>query len=171
MLQAVAFLVCDFLRSLLCWWQCHGASRYVTIRLVGQLITVIINGRGGSNPCSRKLFFGKVCTDLIEKTSQRKPRQTRAIAGIVKKNSLHQQTKKPLFFQFYGLKRGSLKNTFHSAARGGEFSRVLSGTINTTGRQTRRFSLFMKIFREKSDPFFFSVTHCLIVKSSKKERI
>ena len=124
-----------------------------------------------TSPQVRKLFFGKVCTDLIDKTYQRKPRQTRAIAGIVKKNSLHQQTKKPLFFQFYGLKRGSLKNTFHSAARGGEFSRVLSGTINTTGRQTRRFSLFMKIFREKSDPFFFSVTHCLIVKSSKKERI
>ncbi|MGK3384470.1 hypothetical protein ACSLOB_27195, partial [Escherichia coli] len=54
---------------------------------------------------------------------------------------------------------------------GSYFLRVLSGTINTTGRQTRRFSLFMKIFREKSDPFFFSVTHCLIVKSSKKERI
>ena len=52
MVQAVAFLVRDYLRLLLCWWQCHGASRYVTIRLVGQLITVIINGRGGSNLCS-----------------------------------------------------------------------------------------------------------------------
>lgn len=31
MVQAVAFLVRDFLRSLLCWWQRHGVSRHVTI--------------------------------------------------------------------------------------------------------------------------------------------
>ncbi|KNG13570.1 hypothetical protein WQ90_03845 [Escherichia coli] len=27
-----------------------------------------------------------------------------------------------------------------------------------TGRRTRAFSLFMKIFREKADPFFFFLT-------------
>lgn len=119
MLQAVAFLVRDFLRSLLCWWQCHGASRYVTIRLVGQLITVIINGRGGSNPCCpgcqgppanpyshrrrfENFFFGKVRTDLIGKTYQIKLRQTRAIAGIVKKTHSTSRLKNHYFFSFMG---------------------------------------------------------------------
>ncbi|HAV8627920.1 TPA: hypothetical protein JLS66_000397 [Escherichia coli] len=49
-----------------------------------------------------KTFFGKVRTDLIDKTYQRKSRQTRVIAGIVKKTHSTSRLKTTIFFGFMG---------------------------------------------------------------------
>ncbi|EDT2961183.1 hypothetical protein EK72_001932 [Salmonella enterica subsp. enterica] len=39
-----------------------------------------------------------------------------------------------------------------------------------TGRQRRRFSLFMKIFRHLPFPFFFSLSHCFNCKHPLKRK-
>ncbi|MEB7100052.1 hypothetical protein NEM56_26050 [Escherichia coli] len=49
-----------------------------------------------------KTFFGNVRTDLIDKTYQIKLRQTRAIAGIVKKTHSTSRLKNRYFFSFMG---------------------------------------------------------------------
>ncbi|MEB7100068.1 hypothetical protein NEM56_26155, partial [Escherichia coli] len=55
-----------------------------------------------TSPQVRKLFFGNVRTDLIDKTYRIKLRQTRAIAGIVKKTHSTSRLKNRYFFSFMG---------------------------------------------------------------------
>lgn len=55
-----------------------------------------------TSPQVRKLFFGKVRTDLIDKTYQKKPRQPRAIAGIIKKTHSTSRLKNRDFSSFMG---------------------------------------------------------------------
>ncbi|EFT2919676.1 hypothetical protein ID388_003966 [Escherichia coli] len=55
-----------------------------------------------ASPQDRKLFFGNVRTDLIDKTYQRKSRQTRVIAGIVKKTHSTSRLKNRDFSGFMG---------------------------------------------------------------------
>ncbi|MDS1574821.1 hypothetical protein [Escherichia coli] len=115
MLQAVAFLVRDF-----CVHYCTGGS--VTIRHypAGGAIDNSYHQREGwlkslqpwlfgtaaqpffASPQDRKLFFGNVRTDLIDKTYQRKSRQTRVIAGIVKKTHSTSRLKNRDFSGFMG---------------------------------------------------------------------
>lgn len=73
---------------------CHDVSRQITVSLPSTGGAGKISGsvnawyRRLTFPhiaAGSKTFFGKVRTDLIDKTYQGKPHQTRAIAGIVKK--------------------------------------------------------------------------------------
>ncbi|HEA9471202.1 TPA: hypothetical protein RXU17_001022 [Escherichia coli] len=84
---------------------------------------------------------------MIDKTYQTKPRQTRAIADIVKKTHSTSRLKKTVIFPVLWAEKGSLKNTSHTVGR----SRgIFTGSFRRSEYRGYEYAQFLTVYENFS---------------------